>query len=258
MAVVDIELPHMSGLDLARIILSDHHLLRAIIINTYVNPAYVLEAIAIGTHGYLCKSEPTAAIAAAIMTVSQGNYVFSDEVAHIAASIGHTVAGISLPEKEVLSDRERAVALMMARGEGFSACAKKLNIHESTARSFWRRALAKMSLKTLLFGVNYFFRSATTIFAGCRSLVNDPPRRPRGDFESVQRSLTAVWSMARSRHRGAAQGRLLKKKDEEVSSRRRTCGQCGEPGAQRKVVKGARGKARSGFPRRRWGGCGKA
>ena len=129
--------------------LSEQPKLRVIIVSAYLNPKYVLEALTIGAYGYVCKSESTATIGTAIQIVSQGDRVFSPEVAHIATCLGHPVPGKSSRPADILSHREREVALLMTEGVGCRECAKKLEIHESTIRVFWRRALKKMGLKKI-------------------------------------------------------------------------------------------------------------
>ena len=148
-AILDIQLPYTNGMEVARAIRRRRPDVKLMFLSTYSNPEYVLQAIALGAHGYLLKHESARDVAAAVQQVAQGENAFSDEVLHIAQCMGRRVRGRKSAGVNPLTDRERDVVKALARGMSLSECAKSLDIRVGSVRETWRRAQSKMGLTSL-------------------------------------------------------------------------------------------------------------
>ena len=103
--VTDIEMPHMTGLELAAELKRLKSATRTIIVTTFARPGYLRRAIDAGVLGYLLKDGPAAELASAIRRVHAGERVVDPVLALDAWS-----------EPDPLSDRERAVLRLAAEG----------------------------------------------------------------------------------------------------------------------------------------------
>ena len=147
--LLDIDLPGASGFDLLDPLRERAPECRVVFFSMYANPDFVLRAIGVGASGYLVKDERAADVAAAIDRVAAGEPAFSTGVARIASLLGIPVTEDAAPEDDALTERERDVALELARGTSLQQCAKKLGLRLGTVRTYWARAQVKLRLRAL-------------------------------------------------------------------------------------------------------------
>ena len=94
--LTDIEMPLMSGLELAQITAKKYPQVKTVVITTFGRAGYIKRALTIGVKGFLLKDTPSDELAAALRKVMQGKKVIDPELA-IAA----------LDDIDPLSDKER-------------------------------------------------------------------------------------------------------------------------------------------------------
>jgi len=131
--LTDIEMPRMTGLELACEIRRPHTGVKVIILTTFARPGYLRRALDAGVSGYLLKDSPASRLAEAIRIVHRGGRAIDPELA--AEAWG---------EADPLTDRERQVLRMAAEGSPSSEIAAALRLSEGTVRNYLSEAMSKL------------------------------------------------------------------------------------------------------------------
>jgi two-component system response regulator DesR len=131
--LTDIEMPGMSGLELAAEIQGNHKDTRVIILTTFARAGYLRRALDAGVRGYLLKDSPSSDLAAAIRRVHGGGRAVAPELA--AEAWG---------EIDPLTDRERQVLRLAADGRSGAEIATTLHLSEGTVRNYLSEAIGKL------------------------------------------------------------------------------------------------------------------
>ena len=131
--LTDIEMPKMSGLELAAAVRQQELPTRVIILTTFARSGYLRRALDGGASGYLLKDSPAERLANAIRRVHAGGRAIDPELAAEAWS-----------EPDPLTDRERQVLRMAADGQSSGDIALALNLSEGTVRNYLSEAISKL------------------------------------------------------------------------------------------------------------------
>ena len=131
--LTDIEMPGMSGLDVAAELKARGSRARVIILTTFARPGYLRRALDVGACGYLLKDAPSSRLAEAIRTVAAGGRAVDPELA--AEAWG---------EADPLTDRERQVLRLADEGLTGEAIARRLSLSEGTVRNYLSEAIGKL------------------------------------------------------------------------------------------------------------------
>jgi two-component system response regulator DesR len=131
--VTDIEMPGISGLELAAIVQREHPRVRVVIVTTFGRAGYLRRALDAGVAGYLLKDAPAAELAAAIRRVYAGGRA-------VAPSLAVEAWG----EEDPLSDRERQVLKLAGDGRSGADIAAALHLSEGTVRNYLSEAIGKL------------------------------------------------------------------------------------------------------------------
>lgn len=131
--LTDIEMPGMSGLELADRLQQDHAATRVVVLTTFARPGYLRRALDAGVKGYLLKDAPAGELAEALRRVAAGGRVVAPELAVAAWS-----------EADPLSDRERQVLRRAAEGMTGAEIADQLGLSEGTVRNYLSEAISKL------------------------------------------------------------------------------------------------------------------
>jgi two-component system, NarL family, response regulator DesR len=134
--VTDIEMPGLTGLELAAELRRRGSSARIIILTTFARPGYLRRALDAGASGYLLKDAPSHRLADAIRRVHGGGRAVDPELAAEAWS-----------ESDPLTDRERQVLRLAAEGEAGAEIAEKLELSEGTVRNYLSEAISKLGAK---------------------------------------------------------------------------------------------------------------
>lgn len=132
--VTDIEMPAMTGLELAAALHTSHPQIRTIILTTFARPGYLRRALDAGARGYLLKDRPAAELAEAVRRVHQGLRVVDPALATEAWSA----------EPDPLTDRERQILQRAGDGRTSTEIANELRLSEGTVRNYLSEAIAKL------------------------------------------------------------------------------------------------------------------
>jgi two-component system response regulator DesR len=137
-ALLDIEMPGMDGLEAARALSTALPDVRAVVLTTFGRPGFLRRAMEVGASGFLVKDAPVAELAKSIRAVMAGERVIDRDLAAAALAIGATP----------LSAREADVLREAADGATVAEIARRLFLSEGTVRNYLSSAIGKTGART--------------------------------------------------------------------------------------------------------------
>ncbi len=136
LCVLDIEMPVMTGLDVAEQLRADKDPCLVIILTTFSRAGYFQRAMKAGARGFLLKDSPINELAASLRDVFAGKRAVSPELA------------LSFWETEnPLTEREREVLRLARDGMSAGDIAAQLFLTAGTVRNYWSEAIQKLDAK---------------------------------------------------------------------------------------------------------------
>ncbi len=132
--ITDIEMPTMTGLEVAAELKRRSVPVRVIILTTFARAGYLRRALDAGASGYLLKDMPAEQLADAVRRVHRGLRVIDPQLAAEAWT----------DEPDPLTERERQVLRLAGEGMASSDIATELNLSEGTVRNYLSEAINKM------------------------------------------------------------------------------------------------------------------
>jgi two-component system response regulator DesR len=131
--VTDIEMPGMTGLELAAALRREAAVPRVVILTTFGRSGYLRRALDAGAAGYLLKDAPADRLAEAIRRVHAGLRAVDPELAAAAWD-----------EPDPLTDRERQVLRLAAEGLSTAKIGAEIHLSEGTVRNYLSEAISKV------------------------------------------------------------------------------------------------------------------
>ncbi|MFN9744554.1 MAG: response regulator transcription factor [Betaproteobacteria bacterium] len=129
----DIEMPGLTGLEVAARIQDAGLPVRVLIVTTFGRPGYLRRALDAGVRGYLLKDQPSEQLATAVRRVAAGARVVAPELAEAAWG-----------GADPLSERERAVLRLAEEGRSNKEIADALGLSNGTVRNYLHEAAGKL------------------------------------------------------------------------------------------------------------------
>ncbi len=143
--LMDIRMNEMNGLEASEVILKEYPDARILLLTTFLDDEYIIQALKIGASGYLLKQDYQS-ILPAIHAVASGQTVFGTEItAKIPDLLSRSNA--FLYEKYGLTEREAEIVEMVADGSSNKEIAEQLFLSEGTVRNYLSTILDKLSLR---------------------------------------------------------------------------------------------------------------
>src|SRR5699024_8033536 len=133
--VTDIEMPGLTGLELAQRVQRHELPVKVVIVTTFARPGFLRRALDAGVFGYLLKDAPAEKLAEALRTVHRGGRAIDPELALEAWS-----------QADPLNDRERQVLRLAGEGLSASDVAARLNLSHGTVRNYLSEAIGKLGV----------------------------------------------------------------------------------------------------------------
>jgi len=149
-ALLDIRMPVMDGLEAAREVLAPGAGTRVLILTTFDADEYVYEALRAGASGFLLKDAPADQLVAAVRVVAAGDALIDPSVTRRLISrftLAARAPGPAPPDFDELTPRERDVLRLVARGLSNAEIAAQLVIEENTVKTHVSRILTKLGLR---------------------------------------------------------------------------------------------------------------
>ncbi len=131
--VTDIEMPGLTGLELAQRIQRHELPTRVVIVTTFGRAGYLRRALEAGVRGYLLKDAPSDQLAAALRSVHAGGRAIDPQLA--VAAWG---------EEDPLTERERQVLRLAGEGVRSAEIAERLHLSHGTVRNYLSEAIGKL------------------------------------------------------------------------------------------------------------------
>ncbi|HLT96984.1 MAG TPA: response regulator transcription factor [Acidimicrobiia bacterium] len=134
--LTDIEMPEMSGLDVAKLIHEEGLETRVVMVTTFARTGYLRRAFDAGVSGYILKDAPIEEMVQALRTVASGGRVIAPELAVTAWG-----------ESDPLTDRERDVLRLVGEGLPNSEISERLHLATGTVRNYLSSAIVKLDAR---------------------------------------------------------------------------------------------------------------
>ncbi len=154
-AVLDLAMPLLNGLDAAREITRMSRRTKTILVTVHTADQYVLEALQAGVRGYVLKSQATAELVQAIQEVMRGSRYLSPGISE--AVVQAYLAKTDLPA-DPLTPREREVLQLIAEGKTTKNIAGLLGLSVKTVESHRTRLMEKLDIRQTAGLVRYAIR----------------------------------------------------------------------------------------------------
>ena len=135
LVVTDIEMPHLSGIDLAQRIQRHELPVKVVIVTTFARAGFLRRALDAGVSGYLLKDAPATQLADALRKVHDGGRAIDPHLATEAWG-----------EADPLNDRERQVLRLAGEGETTGEIANRLGLSQGTVRNYLSEAIGKLGV----------------------------------------------------------------------------------------------------------------
>ncbi|MFB4300668.1 response regulator [Actinomadura sp. NTSP31] len=149
-ALVDIQMPVMDGIEATRLIAADERLsgVHVVILTNYGLDEYVFNALRAGACGFMVKDTEPADLLQGVRVAARGDALLSPAITR--RLIGEYVTRRPAPAPEalgVLTNREREVTALVARGLSNDEIAAQMVISPTTAKTHVSRALTKLGAR---------------------------------------------------------------------------------------------------------------
>jgi two-component system response regulator DesR len=133
--VTDIEMPGLTGLELAQRVQRHELACKVVIVTTFARPGFLRRALEAGVGGYLLKDAPAEQLAEALRKVHRGGRAIDPQLAVEAWS-----------DADPLNDRERQVLRLAGEGQSAGDIAGRLNLSQGTVRNYLSEAIGKLGV----------------------------------------------------------------------------------------------------------------
>jgi two-component system, NarL family, response regulator DesR len=131
--LADIEMPRLTGLDVAAELHRRGTRTRVVIVTTFARAGYLRRALDAGVQGYVLKDAPIGELIDAVRRAAAGERVIDPQLAVAAWDAG-----------DPLTDRERAVLRLAGQGRTNATIAGELHLAEGTVRNYLSSAITKL------------------------------------------------------------------------------------------------------------------
>lgn len=154
-AILDLSMPMLNGLDAAREIQKVSRNTKTILLTMYTERPYVIQALQAGAKGYVLKTQTSEDLLRAIQEVMRGSVYVSPSA---AVSLVDACLGNAQSLQDPLTPRERQVLQLVAEGHTTKAIADVLSISFKTAESHRNRMMKKLDIHDTAGLVRYAVR----------------------------------------------------------------------------------------------------
>ena len=154
-ALLDLGMPGLNGLDAAREIMQSSAGTKVVILTQHTEEPYILEALRAGVHGYVLKSQSVSDVVQAIRDVTRGKLYVSPTISEVVVS---AYRGERRLPADLLTTREREVLQLVAEGKSTKMIAEILGIAQKTAESHRSHLMVKLGIHQVAGLVRYAVR----------------------------------------------------------------------------------------------------
>ncbi len=164
-AILDISMPTLSGLEAARVIRKYNKNIKLIILTRHDNEEYVHQAIKNGVNGFILKDSAGDDLLKAVRDVMNGNIYLSPKIVTNIVKSGMAEPGskdrikLKSEKKELLTNREKEVLKLVAEGKSSNDIAALLKISPKTVKVHRLNIMNKLDIRNITALVKYAIKS---------------------------------------------------------------------------------------------------
>ena len=159
-AVLDLVMPNLNGLDAGRQILQQSDLTRVVLLTMQTEDHQVAAALRAGIKAYLLKTQAAEDLVEAIKEVMRGHVFLSSAVSRVV--VDGYLSGTQAP-LDPLAPRERVVLQLVAEGKTSKEIAAMINVSVKTAESYRANIMEKLDIHDTAGLVRYAIRRGLVI-----------------------------------------------------------------------------------------------
>jgi DNA-binding NarL/FixJ family response regulator len=162
--LMDVRMPELDGIEATRRLVADPAIqTKVVMLTTFDMDEYVYEALRAGASGFLLKDVPPEQLVAGIRAVASGDALLAPSVTRrvIEEFVRRPPDSVRTPPPEIddLTDREREVLQLIARGLSNAEIAKELFVSDTTVKTHVARILMKLRLRDRVQAVVFAYES---------------------------------------------------------------------------------------------------
>jgi DNA-binding NarL/FixJ family response regulator len=162
-AILDMTMPEMNGLEATRHILKSQPHTRILIYTMHETESIIVDALEAGAHGIVLKSDAGENMVAAVESIAKGRRFFTSSVAEavVEAYLSRKTGQETDHHGQViLTTREREVVQLLAEGKSNKEVADRLGISTRTAEGHRAEIMRKLRFESLAQLIRYAIRNA--------------------------------------------------------------------------------------------------
>jgi DNA-binding NarL/FixJ family response regulator len=147
-AVLDIAMPHLNGIEATRQIVTRLPAVRVLVLSMYIRDIYVIRVLQAGARGYLLKDSASVDLIRAVTALSQGKSFFSPAVATMMRDeeMRRLAKRGVIDRYDALSEREREVFQLIAEGRSNKEIATLLRLSPGTIETHRAHLMEKLDV----------------------------------------------------------------------------------------------------------------
>ena len=145
LVLMDLKMPVMNGIQAARQLRSRHPKVKILVLTTYDDEKWVMDAVRAGSSGYLLKDTPRIDLIDAVKGTMLGQtYVDPSVAGKVLAMAAGTLKRPLEPSAPEVRPREKQILILIARGLSNAEIAAELYLSEGTVRNYASALFASM------------------------------------------------------------------------------------------------------------------
>lgn len=148
-ALLDIAMPEMDGLETARYIQREYAKIQVIMLSMHRTPQHIVHALEAGARGYILKESASDEVIEAIRAVRSGERYLSRSVSSMALDYYMRQASNKSSPLEQLNEREREILRLLADGQTSAEIAEKLMLSPKTVDNYRSAIMQKLDIHHL-------------------------------------------------------------------------------------------------------------
>ncbi len=158
-AILDLSMPELNGLDATRLILAAEPKTRVLILTAHESEQSIREVLSAGAQGYVLKSDAGRILVSAVAALLDGRTFFTSKVTQLVLE-GYLRSAPEAPAAmPTLSAREREIVQLLAEGRSNKEVAQRLGISVKTAETHRSNIMRKMAFDSLADLIRYAVRN---------------------------------------------------------------------------------------------------
>jgi DNA-binding NarL/FixJ family response regulator len=149
LAVLDVSMPVMNGLEVARRIHQEAIPTELVFLTIYKDRMYFNAALDLGVRGYLIKDSVVAEFLSCLKAVTDGQYYISPSISHLLLERNTKAQALAsaVPSIDSLTPAECAILKLLAENQTSKEIAEKLFVSVRTVENHWTHICTKLGIK---------------------------------------------------------------------------------------------------------------